>query len=156
MPFAFWTVAACRPRLLVELGTHTGVSYAAFCEAVMRCRTETRCYAVDTWLGDPHTQSYGEDVYQNFLGFHDRHYAGFSALIRSTFDDAVSHFMDGSIDLLHIDGYHTYDAVRHDFETWYPKLSDRGVVLFHDTNMRERDFGVSRFFEEASTTISKF
>ena len=122
----------------------------------MRCRTETRCYAVDTWVGDPHTQCYGEDVYQDLLRFHDRHYADFSALIRSTFDDAVSQFMDGSIDLLHIDGYHTYDAVRHDFDTWYPKLSDRGVVLLHDTNVYERDFGVYRFFEEASKRFPSF
>ena len=34
VPFAHWLVAAARPRLVVELGTHHGVSYAAFCEAV--------------------------------------------------------------------------------------------------------------------------
>lgn len=156
VPFAFWIVAACQPRLLVELGTHNGVSYAAFCEAVARERLGTRCFAVDTWQGDEHAGNYGDQIYNDLRGFHDKHYAAFSELMRCTFDDAVSHFADGSIDLLHIDGFHTYEAVRHDFETWQSKLSDRAVVLFHDTNVHERDFGVFRFFAELRTRYPAF
>lgn len=148
IPFALWIVEQTAPRLLVELGCHSGNSYFAFCQAVQANGLGTHCYAVDTWLGDAQAGYYEEEVYQSVLEYNTRQYGEFSRLLRQTFDEAVAHFSDSSIDLLHIDGLHTYDAVRHDFETWLPKLSERAVVLFHDINVRERNFGVWRLWEE--------
>lgn len=148
VPFAHWIVANAAPRTVVELGTHTGVSYAAFCQAVARGAVEARCFAVDTWRGDEHVGEYGDEVFDELRAFHDARFSDFSALLRCSFDEALDRFADGSIDLLHIDGLHTYGAVRHDFESWKPKLSERGVVLFHDTNVRTGDFGVWRLWAE--------
>src|SRR5271166_1953628 len=148
VPFAHWVVGVAKPRTLVELGTQNGVSYSAFCEAVARNGFDTRCYAVDTWQGDDQTGHYGEEVFLDFLRFHDHRYRAFSELLRCTFDDALAYLPNGSVDLLHIDGLHTYAAVRHDFESWRPRLSESAVVLFHDTNVRERDFGVWRLWQE--------
>jgi hypothetical protein len=148
IPFAHWLVVAARPRLVVELGTYRGASYGGFCEAVLRGGQPTKCFAVDTWTGDDHAGHYGDQVYDEFLRFNERRYGRFSTALRMTFDDAAGRFADGTIDLLHIDGYHTYEAVRHDFETWRPKLSDRALVLFHDTAEREADFGVWKLWEE--------
>ena len=156
VPFAFWLIANARPRVIVELGTEYGVSYSAFCEAVLRTSSDTRCYAVDLWTGDEHAGFYGEDVYRDLAGFHQHSYGQFSELIRSTFADALQYFENGQIDVLHIDGLHTYDAVKHDFESWRPKLSERAIVLFHDTNVRERGFGVWRFWSEVSQQYPSF
>ena len=156
IPFGMWIVEQTRPRLLVELGTHAGVSYSAFCDAVIEHRLATRCFAVDTWLGDAQAGFYGDEVYADFRRFHDARYQGFSCLLRMTFDDALRHMADGSIDLLHVDGLHTYQAVRHDFEGWLAKLSDRAVVLFHDTNVREGEFGVWRLWAELRRTYPGF
>jgi glycosyltransferase involved in cell wall biosynthesis len=148
VPFASWIIPACRPRVLVELGTHAGVSYSAFCEAVLRHRLATRCFAVDTWQGDTHAGQYDESVYNDFAQFHDRHFREFSTMLRMTFDEASRQMVPGSIDLLHIDGLHSYDAVRHDFDTWKPLLSDRAVVMFHDTCAHGRGFGVWQLWQE--------
>lgn len=71
-----------------------------------------------------------------------------SELLQITFDEALGRFQDGSSDLLHIDGCHRYDAARHDFDSWQPKLSQRSAVLLHDTTRRLDDFAVWRLAEE--------
>ncbi len=156
IPFAFWMASAAVPGTLVELGTHYGTSFFSFCEAVAKRQLATRCYAVDTWLGDPQAGFYGEAVYESVRAHLDTRYASFAELLRCTFDEALSFFAEGSIDLLHIDGLHTYDAVRSDFEHWQPKLSDRGVVLLHDTNVRQGDFGVWRLWAELRQRFPAF
>jgi Methyltransferase domain/Glycosyl transferases group 1 len=141
VPFAFWLMEVLRPRVFVELGTQAGNSYSAFAQATQHLGLDAAGYSIDTWKGDPQAGFYPESVYADWKEYHDRHFSGFSTLIRATFDEAVQHFSEASVDLLNIDGFHTCAAVLHDFETWLPRMSKRGVVLFHDINVRERDFG---------------
>lgn len=155
VPFAMLLIELQSPRLVVELGTHWGVSYCAFCQAVAETGVEASCYAVDTWAGDAHTGLYGGDVYEN-LKAHHKQYESFSQLLRMTFDKALQQVPDGSVDLLHIDGLHTYEAVKRDYNTWLPKMSDRGIILFHDTVVTERDYGVHQLWRELTPSSPHF
>ena len=148
LPFAAWLIKEITPKIFVELGTHSGNSYFAFCQSVVENALSTKCFAVDTWEGDEHAGHYSDEVFIKVDTHHHEYYSEISNLLRMTFDEAVSTFEDASIELLHIDGLHTYEAVKHDFETWLPKLAPGAIVLFHDTNVREQDFGVWKLWEE--------
>jgi len=50
---------------------------------------------------------------------------------------------DNSLDWVHIDGDHTYDGIKADYDTWMPKVRTGGVISFHDYG--NNGFGVSEF-----------
>ena len=114
-PFAMWLIDILKPRTFVELGTFSGTSYCAFCEAVKELKSNTKCFAVDTWLGDTQSFFYGEEILSDLKQHHDPLYSDFSELIRNAFDSAPPNFADHSIDC----PLYTFDAAH----------EEHGVVL---------------------------
>lgn len=153
---AYDLVAQLRPQLVVELGTDRGESYFAFCQSALENRTGTRCFAIDHWQGDSHAGSYDETTFADVTAHNRLHYEGFSTLLRTTFDEALQRFGAESIDLLHIDGHHTEEAVRHDVEAWLLKLRSGGILLMHDVTVRGRNFGVWKVWEELTARGRSF
>jgi|GEM_PF-3219258 len=156
IPFAMNIIELLEPSILVELGTHKGDSFNGFCEAIQLLGLSTKAYAVDCWEGDEHAGFYENSVYSVLQAYNQPLYGSFATLKKMFFEEAVNDFEDGSIDLLHIDGLHTYDAVKADFETWLPKMSKKGVVLFHDTQVFERGFGVNQYWNEIKIQYPNF
>jgi len=146
---------ALRPRRYVELGVHNGMSFFAACQVSERLNTNTECVAVDSWVGDEHAGFHDTRTFDDFRAYIGKTYPN-QQYIQSYFAAACGCFEDGSVDLLHIDGLHTYEAVKEDFETWLPKMSSCGVIIFHDTNVHERGFGVWRLWHELKDTYPAF
>lgn len=154
IPFAFELIGRLKPRITVELGTYSGSSLAAFCQAVEASGCGGRCYGIDLWEGDIHMGRFDETLFNEVSGYMAQEHPKTATLVRKDFNGAVPLFQDGTIDLLHIDGTHTFEAVSNDFNTWLPKMSARSVVLFHDVNVTVENvgqaalrFGVRRFFD---------
>jgi O-antigen biosynthesis protein len=150
-PLALGLSRALGPQRFVELGTHHGQSFLAIAEGMgaMASSFAGEAIAIDTWEGDPQAGHYGEEVYDRFVRRLD-HFSEGVGFIRATFDEALSRFSDQSIDLLHIDGFHSYVAVRDDFTAWLPKVAPGGVILFHDVNEFGRDFGAWKLWARLS------
>lgn len=155
LPFAYELMRELKPQTFVELGVYRGESYFAFCQSVEENRLETQCFGIDTWRGDIHSGVYGPEIGRE-VAEHNVRYARFSRLLQMTFDEALEHFAPASIDLLHIDGAHRYEDVKHDFEAWRSKLSRRAIVLFHDATERSGDFGVFRLWHEIAKPRRSF
>jgi hypothetical protein len=146
--FAYDLVAAMKPRVLVELGVDRGESYFAFSQSAAENKTGTRCFGIDTWRGDQHAGGYDETTFAQVSAHNRENYEAFSTLIRSSFDAALAPFEPESVDVLHLDGLHTEAAVRHDVDSWLPKVRPGGVVLLHDVDVRTRDFGAWKIWAE--------
>ncbi len=152
LPFAYDLVEAISPKMVVELGVYNGLSFFTFCQAMIEHDVDGVAYAIDCWEGDAHTEGYDDSIYNDVATYARDHYRGVAYLMRTYFNDALAHFSDGSVDLLHIDGLHTYEAVKEDFTNWYPKVRPGGIILFHDVMARIKDFGAWRFFDELLQT----
>jgi hypothetical protein len=156
IPFGYDLVAAMRPKKLVELGTHNGMSFFVFCQAMTEQNIDGSCYAVDTWEGDDHTGNYGEEVFNSVSSHCRENFRGCHYLLRMRFDEAATKFDDDSLDIVHIDGLHTYEAVKEDFETWFGKVRPGGIILFHDVEARIKDFGAWKFWQELESQHQTF
>ena len=151
-PFLRFLIRELKPKVFVELGTHNGFSYFVACQTIQELGLPTKAFAVDHWLGDQHAGLFDESVYQSVLALNDQ-YKNFSTLLKMSFAEARAEVSD-SIDLLHIDGLHTYAAVKEDFDTWLPKMSKDGIILLHDIHVRHADFGVYKLWAEIKNQFS--
>lgn len=149
--FAYDLATAIRPTSIVELGVFVGASLFAFAQAVKDNDLKTSLTGVDTWLGDAHAGHYADGVYQFVRGISEHIFSRQNVrLLRKTFLEARADVPNESVTILHIDGLHTYEAVREDFETWLCKVAPHGIVLFHDV-ATDRDYGSVTYWRELST-----
>ncbi len=148
--FAYDLVRWMRPKRIAELGVHWGTSFFTFAQAIRDGRMAKHCelIGVDTFEGEEHAGRYGPEVFETVNKIIKDAFPRLSiTLHRCYFREALEQVEDGSVDLLHIDGLHTYEAVKDDFESWLPKVAPEGIVLFHDVEP-DKEYGSAEYWEE--------
>ena len=142
--FSMFLVNYIKPNIVVELGVDYG--HSTFCLASPNIGT---VYAIDCFEGDIHA---GFKTTENIFKDFKTKLLNKSLLlsdniipIKGYFDDVVLTF-DKQIDILHIDGLHTYEAVKNDFEKWSVKTNPNAVIIMHDVIAYSDSVG--KFFNE--------
>lgn len=140
---ARWIMQRLCPRTVVDLGVDYGFSTLSFASYARDLGLDTTVYGVDTFEGEAHA---GErNTYQHVVDLGTELGLSNLELIKGYFSE-VARSWTRPIDVLHIDGLHTYEAVSEDFYTWVRFVSDGGLILMHDTCVPH--FGVRRLFDE--------
>jgi predicted O-methyltransferase YrrM len=124
----FCETVTSQPRLIVELGTRDGVSTRALLAAAEICDAQllsidiADCSAIDL---PERLRARWTFVCADDVAFAGEPFAAFCA----------GRGLEPRAEVIFIDTSHAYTHTRAELAAWVPRLSDRGTMMFHDTNM---------------------
>jgi predicted O-methyltransferase YrrM len=127
---------SCAGRgVIVEIGSWKGKSTIWLAKG-SQAGQNAKVYAIDPHAGTSEHRRQGKlSTFEEFeRNISQAGVTGLVVPIRATSEAAASSF-DQPIEMIFIDGDHDYEAVKRDFELWYPKVVDGGVMAFHDTTV---------------------
>ena len=123
----------CLGKTYVEIGSYLGAS-SCIIAAGLKKKDEAQLFCIDTWQND--AMSEGTIDTFNLFKSNIEKYRDILTPLRGKSAEVAKTFGD-TIDFLFIDGDHSYEGVRVDVATWFPKLNSGALVLFHDVGWAE-------------------
>jgi predicted O-methyltransferase YrrM len=146
-------VRALRPAAVLEIGTNNGGTLFLFCRAADPTATVISVDLPGGLFGSgypllkvPYFRAFGSRRQRVVLLRLDSH-------APRTLERVRRALRGRPLDFLFIDGDHTYDGVRQDFETYGPLVRPGGLIAFHDILPTTTGVGgeVPRFWAEVKS-----
>ncbi len=139
--FALYELAGTLEKnsFALEIGSYIGASSLMIAKGL---NNSSRLFCVDTWQNDAMTEG-NWDSYQVFQE-NTRSVSTKISALRMTSELAAEVCLN-QLDFLFIDGDHSYEGVKMDFDIWFPKLKSGGIIAMHDIEWAE---GVKRVVAE--------
>ena len=119
--------SSSRSPTVVEIGSYLGASACLLAHSVEQLKGRVCC--VDTWTNIGMSEG-PRDTYAEFLG-NIQPFKETILPIRADSAEAARRF-EQKIDLLFIDGDHSFEGCRRDLLSWLPKVRNCGIVALHD------------------------
>ena len=124
---------------------HKGDSLFAIGQSCEESNLETKIFGIDHWKGDSQAGQLDEEVFNYVSKISSENFKNIK-LVRNSFDEELMSFKDLSIDLLHLDGFHSYEASKYDLKVAL-KLQRWHYALSYVTSKND-DFGVVDLWAE--------
>jgi predicted O-methyltransferase YrrM len=125
-------ISSVRPKSFLEIGTASGGSLFILSQCLSR---DAKIISIDLPEGEfgGGYPQYKNKFYRSFASFNqtitlvraDSH-------LQSTVSQAETLLNNEKLEFLFIDGDHTYEGVKHDFETYKHLVKKNGIIAFHD------------------------
>lgn len=132
---------AKRAEVVVEIGCYEGRTTAELAKV-----TRGRVYSVDPFFRGRLGICYGELIAKIHCRKQDvknvKFIRGFSHEVAPKFRDAI--------DFLFVDADHTYEAIKQDWQDWFPKVKPGGIIALHDCRVAENSpdyLGSMKFYD---------
>lgn len=132
---------------MVVIGSYRGFVPLVFGKALQDNQEQGEVVFIDPSLADDFWKD-GDAVRRYFRGFgigNVRHFR----MTTQEFTGTETYRTLGQVGLVFIDGYHSEEHARADYEAFAPFLAPRGFVLFHDSMVvrPDRVYGNDRAYE---------
>ncbi len=133
--------------IVLEVGAYQGRSSGFLAYGL---KNGVKLVCVDTWKNDAMPYDEKADVMAVFLGNMSR-FEGRYEIRRGTSVEVARNW-DRPIDVLFIDGDHSYEGCTSDLITWLPFVRAGGWVALHDTGVPEVTRAIENCFPRADRT----
>jgi tetratricopeptide (TPR) repeat protein len=127
-----------RDGTIIEIGSFMGLSSIIMANALFTSQNyAAKLYCIDTWEGSPEHADLSEiktrQLFDIFLA--NIQNSGVGSLIhpiRKPSVIAAADFTNESVDMIYVDGDHSFEGCYADLKAWYPKLRKEGILFGHD------------------------
>jgi predicted O-methyltransferase YrrM len=146
-----WLVEEHAPRAVVEIGTYAGGTLYCLCRLAEPDATIASIDKPMGRFGGGYTDERAEEMQKLFpRDRQELHLIRADSQLPATLERLKGVLNGAHLDFLFIDGDHTYEGVKSDFEMYSPLVREGGMVAFHDILDHNPDSGceVATFWNE--------
>ena len=147
--FAYDFIRNIKPHKILELAARKRTPFFSFCQAVKDGELDTELIAWNIRERNQWDQVYGESDFEEFNKIKETYYPNQTIrLLETAIEGPLDDSLNNSIDLLHIDGFQTYEEVKHDFEFWFGRIKGEGVIIIDGIAEKSKELGVHKLWDE--------